>query len=139
MAPGLEASPLWLAEAEGELRNTVEARVCEPLGAGVKAMVESPVEIDDMFTPVELDDVSEPATLDDEGLAEKKDAVVSRADDIAKLVVSAAGRLLLTPDEELPRFEDALVDMNGTVEEAITALVTRHEQAEEIRKAFPWH
>jgi hypothetical protein len=138
MAPGLEASPLWLAEAEGELRNTVEARVCEPLGAGVKAMVESPVEIDDMFTPVELDDVSEPATLDDEGLAEKKDAVVSRADDIAKLVVSAAGRLLLTPDEELPRFEDALVDMNGTVE-AITALVTRHEQAEEIRKAFPWH
>jgi hypothetical protein len=138
MAPGLEASPLWLAEAEGELRNTVEARVCEPLGAGVKAMVESPVEIDDMFTPVDLDDVSEPATLDDEGLAEKKDAVVSRADDIAKLVVSAAGRLLLTPDEELPRFEDALVDMNGTVE-AITALVTRHEQAEEIRKAFPWH
>jgi hypothetical protein len=138
MAPGLEASPLWLAEAEGELRNTVEARVCEPLGAGVKAMVESPVEIDDMFNPVDLDDVSEPATLDDEGLAEKKDAVVSRADDIAKLVVSAAGRLLLTPDEELPRFEDALVDMNGTVE-AITALVTRHEQAEEIRKAFPWH
>lgn len=116
MAPELEASPLWLAEAEGELRNTVEARVCELLGAGVKAMVESPVEIDDMFTPVELDDVSEPAaTLDDEGLAEKNDAVVSRADDIAKLVVSAVGRLLLAPDEELPRFEDALADINGTV------------------------